>query len=283
MSEAITLEQLREATSRSSFYAGMRILPKAEREAMFAIYGFCRLVDDIADGDGQWQTVDKAERARALDRWRLDIDAFYAGGNPGQAAFLADAVARFDLDKADFQAIIDGMQMDLDEDIRWPAFARFDLYCDRVASAVGRLSVRVFGMDREPGLALAHHLGRALQFTNVLRDIDEDAENGRFYLPIEALQAAGITPTNPHALCEDLRLDKAARWLAAKAEQHFHEADAILSVKPKGLLLAPKLMEASYSRILRALIKHGWHPPRTRISTNKPLLVLTALKLWLLG
>lgn len=283
MSEAVTLEQLKEATSRSSFYAGMRVLPKAEREAMFAIYGFCRLVDDIADGDRQWQGVDKAKRARALDTWRRDVDALYAGGNPGQAAFLADAVARFDLDKADFQAIIDGMQMDLDEDIRWPAFARFDLYCDRVASAVGRLSVRVFGMDREPGFALAHHLGRALQFTNVLRDIDEDAGNGRFYLPIEALHAAGITPTNPHALCEDLRLDKAARWLAAKAEQHFHEADAILSAKPKGLLLAPKLMEASYSRILRALIKHGWHPPRTRISTNKPLLVLTALKLWIFG
>lgn len=283
MSEAVTLEQLKEATSRSSFYAGMRILPKAEREAMFAIYGFCRLVDDIADGDGQWHGKDKAERAKALDGWRRDIDALYAGGPPGQAAFLADAVAHFGLEQADFQAIIDGMQMDLDEDIRWPSFAKFDLYCDRVASAVGRLSVRVFGMERKPGIALSHHLGRALQFTNVLRDIDEDAGIGRFYLPIEALQSAGIAPTNPHALCEDLRLDKAARWLADKAAHHFAEADAILSAKPKGLLLAPKLMEASYSRILRSLIKHGWHPPRTRISTNKPLLVLTALKLWLLG
>jgi phytoene synthase len=279
MSEAITLEQLKQATSRSSFYAGMRILPKAEREAMFAIYGFCRLVDDIADD----QQGDRVERSALLDQWRKDVAALYTGGNPGQASFLTEAVQRFGLEQADFQAIIDGMQMDLDEDIRWPSFATFDLYCDRVASAVGRLSVRVFGMDREPGLALAHHLGRALQFTNVLRDIDEDAEIGRVYLPIEALQSAGIAPTNPHALCEDLRLDKAARWLAAKAEHHFAEADAILSAKPKGLLLAPKLMEASYSRILRALIEHGWHPPRTRISTNKPLLVLTALKLWLLG
>lgn len=283
MSEALTLEQLKQATSRSSFYAGMRILPKAEREAMFAIYGFCRLVDDIADGDGQWQGKDKAERARALDSWRRDIDALYAGGNSGQAAILADAVVRFGLEQADFQAIVDGMQMDLDEDIRWPSFAKFDLYCDRVASAVGRLSVRVFGMERETGLALAHHLGRALQFTNVLRDIDEDAGIGRVYLPIEALEVAGIKPTNPHTLCEDLRLDEAARWLAAKAERHFSEADAILSARPKGLLLAPRLMEASYSRILRSLLKQGWNPPRRRISTNKPLLVLTALKLWLLG
>ena len=155
MSEAITLDQLKEATSRSSFYAGMRILPKAEREAMFAIYGFCRLVDDIADGDRQWHGVDKAERARALDGWRRDVAALYAGGTPGQAAFLADAVSRFQLDQADFQAIIDGMQMDLDGPIVAPDEATLDLYIDRVASAVGRLSVRIFGMETEPGLALA--------------------------------------------------------------------------------------------------------------------------------
>lgn len=279
MSEAITLEQLKAATARSSFYAGMRILPRAEREAMFAIYGFCRLVDDIADD----QLGDRAERAGALDQWRKDVAALYAGGNPGPASFLADAVRRFALDQADFQAVIDGMQMDLDEDIRWPSFVTFDLYCDRVASAVGRLSVRVFGMEREPGIALAHHLGRALQFTNVLRDIDEDAEIGRVYLPLEALEAAEIRPSTIKALVAHPNLDTAARWLAARAESHFAEADALLSGKPKGLLLAPKLMEASYSRILRKLIAQGWQAPRQRISTNKPLLILTAIKLWLLG
>ncbi|MGE3691734.1 MAG: presqualene diphosphate synthase HpnD [Novosphingobium sp.] len=283
MSEAVTLEQLKDATSRSSFYAGMRILPKAEREAMFAIYGFCRLVDDIADGDQQWAGVDKAQRAKALDGWRRDIDALYAGDDPGKAAFLVEVVQRFGLERADFQAIIDGMQMDLDEDIRWPSFEMFDLYCDRVASAVGRLSVRVFGMEREPGLALAHHLGRALQFTNVLRDIDEDAGIGRVYLPIEALQAAGIAPETPEKLLSHPQLGKAALWLAAKAGGHFTEAHDILKAKPKGLLLAPRLMEASYFRIWRKMLHQGWAPPRKRISTNKPLLVLTAVKLWLLG
>jgi phytoene synthase len=279
MSEPVTLEQLKAAVSGSSFYAGMRVLPKAEREAMYAIYGFCRMVDDIADD----QQGDPATRASQMRQWRDDIEALYAGGDPGQAGFLFEAVRRFQLDKADFIAVIDGMQMDLDRDIRWPAFAELDLYCDRVASAVGRLSVRVFGMEHEPGLALAHHLGRALQFTNILRDIDEDAEIGRVYLPIEALEAAGIAPSTPDALVADPRLDQAARWLAAKAQHHFAEAHVILAARPKGRLIAPRLMDLAYSRILDQLVALGWQPPRRRVRTNKPLLVLNLLKLLVLG
>ena len=155
MNGPVTAEQLKSAVSGSSFYAGMRVLPKAEREAMFAIYGFCRMVDDIADD----QQGDPATRHQLMQQWRSHIAALYAGGDPGQAAFLTKAVKQFDLAEADFVAVIDGMLMDLDGDIRWPPYATLDLYCDRVASAVGRLSVRVFGMEREPGLALAHHLG----------------------------------------------------------------------------------------------------------------------------
>jgi presqualene diphosphate synthase len=279
MSEPVTFEQLRQAVSGSSFYAAMRVLPKPEREAMFAIYGFCRIVDDIADD----QQGDSATRQAAMAQWRHDINALYAGGQAGQAAFLADAVRKFGLEQADFIAVIDGMQMDLDEDIRWPSFATFDLYCDRVASAVGRLSVKVFGMEREPGLALARHLGRALQFTNVLRDIDEDAGIGRVYLPIEALASAHIVPTTPEALVAEPNLDLAARWLAAKAQHHFVEAHALLAAKPKGHLIAPKLMDAAYSRILDQLIAQGWHAPRQRVRTNKMLLALNLIKLWLFG
>src|SRR4029077_12676153 len=105
------------------------------------------------------------------------------------------------------------MDMDAAQYIRAPDLDTLDLYCDRVAAAVGRLSVRVFGMEREVGLALAHHLGRALQLTNILRDIDEDAGIGRVYLPREALDVAGIVPTTPEALVADDRLDAAARWL----------------------------------------------------------------------
>lgn len=286
-------EALAAAVSGSSFYAGMRVLPKAEREAMFAIYGFCRLVDDIADD----QTAPRPERGAMLARWRHDIAALYHGGDAGpeaygQASFLAEAVRRFSLVEADFIAVIDGMQMDVDADIRWPDYATLDLYCDRVASAVGRLSVNVFGMERSEGVALAHHLGRALQLTNILRDIDEDAGIGRVYLPSSALihaglwpagGEAGITPTTIEALVADPRLDAAARWLAGHAEAHFREAAAILGRKPKGLLVAPRLMEVAYSRLLRRMVKQGWAPPRTRVKSSKFLLALAALRFWLLG
>ena len=116
--------------------------------------------------------------------------------------------------------------MDVDGDIRWPDFDTFDLYCDRVASAVGRLSVNVFGMERAIGVQLSHHLGRALQFTNILRDIDEDAGIGRVYLPIEALTHAGITPTMPEALVQEPGIDRAARWLVPYAQEHSRQPRA---------------------------------------------------------
>ncbi len=275
---------LQAAVSRSSFYAGMRVLPAAEREAMFAIYGFCRLVDDIADD----QQAPRAERGGLLDGWRRDIAALYRGEDAGpesygQAAFLAEAVRRFALEEADFIAVIDGMRMDVDADIRWPDYATFDLYCDRVASAVGRLSVNVFGMERAEGVALAHHLGRALQITNILRDIDEDAGIGRVYLPKEALAEAGIKPTTPEALIADPRLDAAARWLAPRAQAHFAEAAAILAARPKGLLVAPRLMEVAYARLLRQMVARGWAAPRARVKVSKWRLALSALRFTLLG
>ena len=131
-------------------------------------------------------------RTAQLDRWRADLDSLYGGGDPGVAAMLVPHVRRFGLRREDFEAVIDGMAMDVAADIRWPSADILDLYCDRVASAVGRLSVRVFGMAEAPGLELSHHLGRALQLTNILRDIDEDAAIGRVYLPLEAIEAQGI-------------------------------------------------------------------------------------------
>lgn len=221
--------------SGSSFYAAMKVLPPAERAAMFDIYAFCRQVDDIADEAG----IDKAERRRQLDAWRADLDALYAGGEARLSAFLAEPVRRFGLKKDDFLAVIDGMQMDVDADIVAPSYDVLDLYCDRVASAVGRLSVCVFGMEEAPGVALAYDLGRALQLTNILRDVDEDAEIGRLYMPLEALQAAGITARDPKAVIADSRLDTACRWVASRAHAHYAKAEAIMAQKPKGRLIAP--------------------------------------------
>jgi len=259
----------------SSFYAGMRMLPKAEREAMYAIYGFCRAVDDIADD----QEGEREGRALALNQWRRDLDSLYAGGDPGQAILVAEAVRRFDLDRADFDAVIDGMAMDVAGDIRWPAMEELDLYCDRVASAVGRLSVRVFGLPRESGVELAHHLGRALQLTNILRDIDEDAEIGRVYLPAEALRAAGIALTTPAEVVADPRIDQAVRPLVARAHDHYRAADAILAARPNGHLIAPRLMEAVYSKLLKRMEVVGWAPPRRRVRVSKPALLWTVARL----
>ena len=275
MNPDATPAALQKQVSGSSFYAGMRVLPKHEREAMYAIYGFCRQVDDIADDGG----TDRATRAAALDRWRRDIDALYAGGDPGQAAYLAQAVRRFDLDRADFHAVIDGMAMDVDRDIRWPPAAELDLYCDRVASAVGRLSVRVFGMGADEGVRLAHHLGRALQLTNILRDIDEDAAIGRVYLPAEALAAAGVPMASPAQIAADPRVDAAARTVAGEAERHYATAHAILARRPRGYLLAPRLMEAVYAKVLKRMEIAGWAPPRTRVRVSKPALLWTVARL----
>ena len=265
--------------SGSSFYAGMRVLPKAEREAMFAVYGFCRQVDDIADDlEGE-----RAERRAGLDAWRADIEALYAGRDPGRAALVAEPVRRFGLRKADFLAVIDGMQMDADEDIRAPAMAKLDLYCDRVASAVGRLSVRIFGMDDGPGEALAHHLGRALQLTNILRDLDEDAGMGRLYLPRELLDAAGMTSSDPVAVVSDPRVDAACRALAAEARKHYAAADEVMSARPRGRLAAPRLMEKVYGRILERTQAAGWAPPRRRVKLAKAELLWILLRHGLLG
>ncbi len=275
MNSEATPAALQQQVSGSSFYAGMRVLPKAEREAMYAIYAFCRVVDDIADDE----QGTRPERQIALEAWRTDIESLYAGNDPGRAALVAEAVRRFGLDKSDFLDVIDGMAMDLAGDIRWPPFATLDLYCDRVASAVGRLSVRIFGMDDEPGTALAHHLGRALQFTNILRDIDEDAAIGRVYLAREHLEQAGIALTGPTEVVADPRLETACRPLAAIAREHYHAAEAILAKRPRGHLIAPRLMAAAYGKILRRMEAQGWAPPRRRIGVNKLALILTVVRM----
>ena len=260
---------LQAQVSGSSFYAAMRVMPKAERLAMFAIYRFCRLVDDVAD-DG---TRPRARRAAELDGWRADLDALYAGRPAGRAAFLKPVVQDFGLRQADFLAVIDGMEMDVSADIRAPDLAMLDLYCDRVASAVGRLSTRVFGMDEAPGLQLAERLGRALQLTNILRDLDEDAAIGRLYLPREFLAKAGIVTADPMAAIADPRVDGACRDLAALALDHFTAADRLMRSRPRGRRLAPRLMAAVYRAILEGMIAEGWVAPRRRVRIGKPRLL----------
>ena len=250
--------------SGSSFYSAMRILPASQREAMFQIYSFCRKVDDIADSDGP-----RPERLAALQQWRDDIDALYRGDPPDHLKDYVATVKKFDLQREDFIAVIDGMEMDVPQDIRAPDMATLDLYCDRVASAVGRLSVNVFGMPREDGVLLAHHLGRALQLTNILRDIDEDAGLGRLYLPREALFHAGITSNDPVKVAADRALPKVCQPVAERAKKHFAEADIIMKRSRRRAVRAPRIMGKYYGTILELLLKRGFAAPREPVRVSK--------------
>ncbi len=262
-----------ERASRSSFYTGMRILPRAQREAMFEIYSFCRAVDDIADDPGP-----RDVRRDQLARWRSDIDAVYRGAPPPALAGLAQAVRAFDLQREDFIAIIDGMEMDVVADIRAPDRATLDLYCDRVACAVGRLSVRVFGMEHDAGIALAHHLGRALQLTNILRDLDEDASLGRLYLPREALREAGIISTDPATVLANPMLPEACGVIVELAKTEFAAARAIMARNPRRVVRAPRIMGEAYRAILEALIARGFAPPRPPIRLPRAKLIFIVLR-----
>jgi squalene synthase HpnD len=252
------------SASGSSFYAAMRILPREQREAMFQIYSFCRQVDDIADSDGP-----RPERLAALQQWRDDLDALYQGRAPARLRDYVSSVRKFDLKREDFLAVVDGMEMDVPHDIRAPDLATLDLYCDRVASAVGRLSVRVFGLAQDDGILLAHHLGRALQLTNILRDIDEDAALGRLYLPLEGLLHAGITSTDPLKVTADPALPKVCAPLVERARRHFEKADEVMNRNPRRVVRAPRIMSKYYRAILELLVARGFAAPRPAVRLNK--------------
>ncbi len=253
-----------ERASGSSFFNAMRVLPRAQRQAMFEIYAFCRQVDDIADSNEP-----RASRREQLDRWRADIDALYAGRPLTRMQGLVSPAQEFGLRREDFHAVIDGMEMDIVADIRGPDDATLDIYCDRVASAVGRLSVRVFGMDAGDGIALAHHLGRALQLTNILRDLDEDAALGRLYLPGSALCAAGIAATDPATALASPALATVCGEVVVRARGHFAEADAIMARNPRRTVRAPRIMAEAYRLILDSLVARGWSRPRRPIRLRR--------------
>ena len=254
--------------ARSSFYAAMRILPPVQRKAMFEIYRFCRAVDDVADGRGT-----PRDRLEQLESWRSDINALFEGRLSRRTEPLSAPIRAFGLLREDFLSIIDGMEMDAAADIRAPEFAMLDLYCDRVACAVGRLSVRVFGMPQEQGIALAFHLGRALQVTNILRDLDEDAGKRRLYLPREILRAAAIGETEPEAVLSHPALGIACSSLADHTREHFAAAQRIMARQGLPGTRTPRLMASVYQNVLERLLARGWAPPRRPIGIGRTKLL----------
>jgi phytoene synthase len=259
------------AAAGSSFYWAMRILPAARRDGVFAVYAFCREVDDIADG-----SASPAIKQAALAVWRAEIQAIFAGApKTALGRILAEVAGRYNLRQTDFVAIIDGMQMDAAQDIRAPSLAELDLYCDRVASAVGRLSVRIFGVDSAAADRVAGHLGRALQLTNILRDLVEDGQRGRLYLPQEYLEKHGIHGTEPMIVLGDPAVPMVCDDLADTADLHFAEAATAMRDCPRRAMRPATIMRAVYHELLWRLRDKGWH------DLGAPVKVPASVKFWL--
>lgn len=248
--------------SGSSFYWAMRLLPQDRREAMYAIYAFCREVDDIADDDRP-----AAEKRADLAAWRQEIDALCDGrpSRPTSQALLVP-LRRYDLPRSEFLAMLDGMEMDAAEDIVAPSLEELLLYCRRVAGAVGLLSIHVFG-DRGPAaqrLAIAE--GEALQLTNILRDLGEDARRGRLYLPRDYLEAAGIPIGSPSEILDNPAIIQVCRKLGDLAEARFQEARGLLKDCDRQALKPAIVMLEAYHKLLRRLRQSDWQDPWTRVS-----------------
>jgi presqualene diphosphate synthase len=245
----------------TSFYRGMRVLPPDRRHAMFAIYAFCRIVDDIADEEGTLP-----EKFLRLAEWRARVAGLYDGRADGPVTrVLVAAVQHFVLREEDFAAVIDGMRMDAETVIVAPDLATLDLYCDRVAAAVGRLSVRAFGDSSPAADKVAWSLGRALQLTNILRDIKEDADRGRLYLPAEYLDLAGV-PHDPIAALHSTALPVVCARLAADARGHFREAREQMALCDPAAMKPARLMGETYAAILTCLEQSRWRDPGQRVS-----------------
>ncbi len=245
--------------SGTSFSLGMRILPPERRHAMFAIYAFCREIDDVADDAGPTDG-----KLAALDEWRREIDRLYrrAPTRPTTRALLGP-VTRFGLPRAEFLALIDGMEMDARGPIVAPDMEQLRLYCRRVAGAVGMLSIRAFGAGGPEAERFAVTLGEALQLTNILRDLDEDAELGRLYLPRELLERHGITlPTQPASVMRHDALPRVCGDLATEARRRFTEADQALARTDRRSLRPALLMLGIYEVVLGRLERSGWRTVR---------------------
>jgi presqualene diphosphate synthase len=260
----------------SSFYWAMRLLPPERRTAVFAIYAFCRAVDDIADG-----TLPATDKIAALAAWRARVDALYAGDNRSEP-MLFDAVQRFQLAQEDFHAVIDGMEMDARGPIVAPSMAELDLYCDRVASAVGRLCNPVFGDTSPQARALADHLGRALQITNIIRDCAEDAAIGRLYLPRDLLDEQDVPIAAPQQMMRHKNLPNVLRRLGNVADKAYAQADGALARCNPHAMRPPTVMMHVYRATWRMMRDCSWQPAQFR-KVGKASKLLIAFRVGVLG
>ena len=236
------------ASSGSSFYYSFLFLPKAKRQAITALYAFCREVDDIAD-----DCKDISVARIKLAWWRTEIAHLYAGKpqHPVSKA-LAEAIERYHLDEEHFLEIIDGMEMDLDQN-RYADFKQLQLYCYRVASVVGLLSVQIFGFKGRKTLKYAHDLGMALQLTNIIRDVGEDARRNRIYLPLDELKKFGVTEAEILNSQSSDRTQALLEFQIERAETFYDRALLELPSEDRKTQRTGLMMAAIYRTLLREI------------------------------
>ncbi|HZH53826.1 MAG TPA: squalene/phytoene synthase family protein [Microvirga sp.] len=237
--------------SGTSFRLGMQSLSQERRRAIYAVYAFCRAVDNIADG-----VAPAFEKRRSLAEWRREIDRLHRAPRTPIGRELARATSFYKLPVSEYHALIDGMETDCAERVRFADDHALDLYTRRVAGSVGALSIRIFGAPKAHDFAIA--LGRTLQIVNILRDVDEDAAGERVYIPLSRLMQLGVRDAPAAVLVADPRFVRVCELLAQDARAGFAAADEALTRLDRKALKPAILMMESYRRILDRLETRGW-------------------------
>lgn len=272
MSSSLTLSDARlhaEQTvkrSGTSFGAGMRILSGDRRAAMYAVYAFCREVDDIADA----HDLSGAEKRAGLNEWRDEIERVYNGrATLPTGLALSEHIVRYDLPREEFLMVIEGMEIDAAGPVVAPSMERLLYYTRRAAGAVGMLSMPIFGAPRtKTAETFALALGDALQLTNILRDVEEDAADGRIYMPREML-AAHDCPQSPAEIVDAPGLPLARADLATLAQEKFAAARSSLADLDWKLLRPALLMMGVYETTLQKMVARGWRNGQEKLSLSK--------------
>jgi phytoene synthase len=264
--------------SASNLALAFVMLPRDRREAMASLYAFCREVDDVADEDSR----PIEDRQRRLEEWRSDVKSACSGGAAGIPVIreLAPAIARYRLPFELFDDLIRGVEMDLTVR-RYSTYEEVERYCYRVASVVGLLSIEVFGY-RQPGCRdYAVTLGKAFQWTNILRDVGNDAQRGRIYLPQEALAQHGVREEEILQGLESERFGKLAREISDRARRYYLEAREVLPEEDRHNMVAAELMGSVYWRLLLQLERSGFRVLGTHaIRLGKATKLFLVLRAW---
>ena len=268
------------AESHSSFLSGFRFLSVEKRNAITVLYAFCRELDDVVDG-----CTDPNVAQITLNWWRSDLEKVFNNEMPEHPVHqaLKDIRANFDLPKNEFEALIDGMQMDL-EQARYGSFDELKLYCHRVAGGVGCLIARILGFSNPKTLEYADKMGLALQLTNIIRDVGEDARQGRIYLPIEEMQKFDV-PANVIMQCKPTdNFAKLMQFQVNRARETYREAMLLLPAEDKKSQKVGLIMAAIYYALLNEIDRDGAQNVLTyKIAIPSPRKKRIALKTWLFG